>query len=177
LIRLTLKNSSMKSFKILHVYPETAQVPPSETAWGLEWEVEYSLSSGVPSMLGKTEFDLIVDSGATDLLKSLAEGKERESNRFLEGISSSAKFLVDLSGVARENDSVFLNLDIWDQLGKQLAWRFCALDRPIWVRFADRELNKYEAILEESLHHWTGPGLFVIRADDLNSAARIVLKR
>ena len=176
MISSTLKKIPMKSFKILHVFPEAAQVPPSETPWGLEWEVEHSLSSCVPVMLSKTEFDLIVDSGAADLLISLSEGKERQSNRFLECISSSAKILVDLSGIVLENDRILLDLDIWDQLGKQLAWRFCALGRPIWVRFADRELNKYETVLEESLHHWTGPGLFVIRADDLTSAARIVLE-
>lgn len=166
----------MKSFKILHILPESGQLSHFKGSWEEEWSVESAVPSSVSEKVNESEFDLIVDSGAVDLLQSLSEGKEKQSNRFLEGISSKAKLLVDLSGFELDNQRIWLDLDIWDQFGKQLAWRFCALDRLIWVRFANGELNRNEAILKESLQHWTGPGLFVIRADDLNSAARIALE-
>lgn len=166
----------MKACKILHVLPECRSFPPLETHWGMECIVDSVNSGGVAEKLNETEFDLLVDSGVVDLLLSLVEGKEKQSNRFLEGISTPSKVLVDLAGIEVGDNSALRDLDVWDQLGKQLAWRFCALDRPVWVRFAQGDLNQNETVLEESLRHWTGPGLYVIRADDLNAAARIALE-
>ena len=166
----------MKSCKILHVVPDACAISPSEALCGVEWMVDSATPSGVKEKLEETEYELIVDSGIADLLISLIDGKEKQSNRFLEGISSKAKILVDLARVVVGENIVLKDLDVWDQLGKQLAWRFCALDRPIWVRFSQGKLNQNESVLVESLQHWTGPGLFLIRADDLNAAARIALE-
>lgn len=166
----------MCAFKILHVLPDSDALAVSEALGTKEWAVELFRSNEIAEKLKETVYDLIVDSGASDLLLSVFEGTEKQSNRFLEGVHTSAKLLVNLGDIEVGENKELLDQEIWDQLGKQLAWRFCALDRPIWVRFVQGELGQKESILLESLKHWTGPGLNVIRANDLETAARIALE-
>ncbi len=166
----------MKSIRILHILPEAVSDSPPGINWCGEWDVLSLKASEIGPKLEEAVFDIIVDSGVSDLLLSLYYGNEKQSDRLLEGVPTKAKVLVDLSCVEIESKDISIDQDHWDQLGKQLAWRFCALDRPVWVRFCNGNLDQNASILLESLQHWTGPGLFLIRADDLNSAALTVLE-
>lgn len=137
--------------------------------------MDFSFGQFLAEKIHLRDYDLIVDAGVGDLLLDLFKGTEKQSNRFLETKSNRAKLLVDLAGINSKYDGIPVIDDLWDQLGKHLAWRFCALGGSVWVGFIGGTLMPHEAILLDSLKQWSGPGMTILFADSLESAAKKVL--
>lgn len=160
---------------VLHIVAQ-GESAASVNGWAQQdWQTEFSFGQFLAEKIQLRDYDLIVDAGVEDLLLDLLKGTEKQSNRFLETKSNRAKLLVDLAGIKSQHDGIPIIDDLWDQLGKHLAWRFCALDGPVWVRFSGGILMPHEAILLESFKQWSGPGMTILFADSLESAVKKVL--
>ncbi len=167
-------NAEVSNGKPLVLYIVAQDQPVANvTQWTQQdWQMEFSSGQFVGEKIRSVDYDLIVDAGVWDLLVDLLNGSEKQSNRFLETKSHRAKFLVDLAGINSHYNGIAIIDDMWDQLGKHLAWRFCALDGLVWVRFQSGILMPHEAVLLESLKQWSGPGMTICFTECLEIAAR-----
>ncbi len=160
---------------VLHILPQSQKLNPASGWTQNDWQVEFTSGQFIADKIRLVDYKLIVDGGVGDLWLDLLKGTENQSTRFLETKSHSAKFLVDLAEIQFHQHGFTTNEELWDQLGKHLAWRFCALDRPVWVRFIRGILMPHETTLLESLELWSSPSITILFDDSLESASKKVL--
>lgn len=134
--------------------PSDREGEPSTPGRLVQTPLDLELQSASPP-------DLLIDLGAFELFEQLAAGTSKKSLRFLECCPFPTRLAVDLRpfvfAPVRENH----DLDLWDAVGKQLAWRLSAHKAPVALIWETPTSSQWKplAVLRDSLELWSGPEL------------------
>lgn len=125
----------------------------AENAWIRSGQLEDRLKSQAPALL--------IDLGTLELFEQVAAGSAKKSQRFLECCPYPTRLVVDLRPYVLAPMREQGDLDLWDAVGKQLAWRLSAHKGPVALVWEVPPVSLFKplAILRDSLELWSGPEL------------------